>query len=190
MPGPIRDEHDLLAMSAPEIQRALLKVPDDLIAQALAGAPAAVAGCIVSNLSARRAGAVRALAARLEAGGELGPRAAKTALRNLVRQVFDLAGPEAEGAAMSRAAGAARPAGAAPRFLRGMPARGEAAGPDLSPAAFARLREVRAAFDAARRASPFVQNLERGKRAASAAVLFRAWLGRRQTSAKGAGRAG
>ena len=175
----IFDESDLLSLAPPELQRALLKVPDDLVAQALSGAREPVAARIMENLSPRRARAVQATARRLVDSRELGPQAAKTALRNLVRKVFDVAALEAEGPAASRSVGAARPAAAV-----GAPAGGRASeanrrpGPDLSPRAFARLREVRAVLDAARKASPFVRELERARLGASATVLAGAWLRR------------
>jgi hypothetical protein len=167
------DENDLLAMAPPALQRALLKAPDELIAQAIAGASPAVTAAILKNLSARRAAAIRSRSALLGGSGELGPRAARTALRNLVRRVFAISAPEAEGPAASRTVGASRPAGAA---AGERPAEPPAA--DLTPRAFAGLRETRAVLDAARRVSPYVQGLERGKRGANAAVLLRAWMRR------------
>jgi hypothetical protein len=169
-----RDENDLLALAPPALQRALLGVPDGLIAQALAAARPAVAARLLENLSVRRAAAVRELSAALRGSGELGPRAAGTALRNLVRRVFEISAPEAEGAAASRAVGPAerrRPPESAP-------------GPDLTPGAFARLREVRAAFEAARRISPFVRGLERARRGEAGAALARAWLKRRRSGGR------
>ncbi len=175
----IFDESDLLSLAPPELQRALLKVPDDLVAQALAGAREPVAARIVENLSPRRANAVRITARRLVDSRELGPQAAKTALRNLVRKVFDVAAPEAEGRSASRSVGMAPPAvGArAPTDGRRIETN-RRPGPDLTPPAFARLREVRAVLEAARKASPFVQELERARLGASAAVLAGAWLRR------------
>jgi hypothetical protein len=165
------DERDLLSMDPPALQRALLKVPDNLIAQALGGAPAAVAARIVGNLSARRASAVGALSRRLLDSGELGPSAAQAAVRNLVRKVFEVAGPEADGREASRSVG---PAPSAATREEGEPKRPP--GPDLTPPAFARLRETRAILDAARRVSPFVQEFERTKLGANAGVLARTWL--------------
>jgi hypothetical protein len=174
-----RDESDLLALAPPALQRALLKVPDDLIAQATAGAPATATARVLENLSARRAAAIRALSARLRDSGELGPRAIKTALHNLVRQVFKITAPEAEDAGTGRAAGPVRRAASAAARLghpENAPEPEGPSGPDLTPAAFARLREARAAFQAARRISPYVRGLERARRGADGAVLVRAWL--------------
>jgi hypothetical protein len=167
------DASDLLSLAPPALQRALLKVPDDLIAQALGGAPAAVAARILENLSARRSAAVPGAARRLLDSGEQGPRAAQAALRNLVRRIFEISGPEADAREASRSVGPARVAAGAAAPERAPNPR---PGPDLTPRAFARLRETRAVLDAARRISPFVQEFERAKLGASGAVLARTWL--------------
>ena len=176
-PAGMRDENDLMAMAAPALQRALLKASDDLIAQALSRAPGAVTARILENLSARRAAAVGRTSRRLLDSGELGPAAAKTALRNLVRRVFEIAGPEAEGRTASRSVAPTRAsAGAGAPPVRREAGPEPQPGPDLSQGAFARLRELRAAFDAACRISPYVKGLECVKQGANAAVLVRTWL--------------
>jgi hypothetical protein len=177
------DENDLQAMAAPALQRALLKVPDDLLAQALSRAPAAVAARVLENLSARRSAAIGRTSRRMLDSGELGPAAARTALRNLVRRIFEIAGPEAEGRTASRSVAPARAAADAgvPAVRRENEAEPQP-GPDLTPGAFARLRELRAAFDSACRISPYVKGLECAKQGANAAVLVRTWLRRARFS--------
>ncbi|HOX05156.1 MAG TPA: FliG C-terminal domain-containing protein [Planctomycetota bacterium] len=170
------DAEDLLALAPPALQRALLKVPDDLVAQALAGAPAAVAERVLANLSARRAAAIRSTTRRLLASRELGPASAATALRNLIRRVFEISAPEAQGAEASRSVGTTRSAPAGPGDREAGSGPPSQPGPDLTEGGFVRLREARAVFEAARRMSPYVQGLERAKLGANAGVLIRSWL--------------
>lgn len=160
-----RDEDDLLELEPARLQRALLRVPDALLAQALAAAEPKLAARLEANLSRRRAGALGQAARRLREGADFSARAARAALRNLVRSVFELAGPEAEGSEASRQIAA--PAGPPP--------------PDLTPGAFGRLKELRAVAAAVWGASPFVQELELGRKGRAGAVLVRRWLGRRRT---------
>jgi len=161
------DESDLLRLSSLEFQRALLKVPDALLVQALAAAPAALGRHLAANLSRQRSSEISFHAARLRVSGELGDRAARTALRNLVRRVFDVAGPEAEAAEESAKVGA--------------PARKEESKeePDLTPGAFARLREVRGVVLALEGISPGAGDLKRARSGMAGAVLLRRWLGKR-----------
>jgi hypothetical protein len=170
------DQNDLLELSPPELQRSLLKVPDELIVQALVPARAETRRRILDNLSKRRRTDVRRRAARLEESGELSDRSAAAALRNLVRQILEIAGPEPEG----RTAGPA--VGRAPRARRAAdrpePDQAESA-PDLSPGAFDRLREARGVVSTFAALGGYPAHLRRCREGMGGAVLVKSWLGRK-----------
>jgi len=168
------DENDLASLDAPALQRALLKVPDDLLAQAIGAASHAVAARLAKNLSRRRRETVRALASRLEASGETSERSGRAALRSLVRRVFEMSSPEAEATEASSCVGAPPKRKTAVRVERDS----EPEAPDLTPGAYSRLREARAVFGALSSMSPHARSLEETKRTRTGAALVRTWMGR------------
>ncbi len=168
------DESDLVRIAGPDLQRALLKVPDDLIAQALVGAGSAVRSAVLGNLSRRRKSDLLRRTARLEE--ELSDRAKRAALKNLVRKVFDVAGAQMDAVDESTKAAKTRrrrQAGEAP------PEDEKARKPDLTPGAFTRLGEARGVVSAFEGVSGYSKHLKRCRAGMGGAVLVKSWLGRK-----------
>lgn len=168
------DESDLVRMAGPDLQRALLKVPDDLIAQALVGAGSAVRSAVLGNLSRRRKSDLLRRTARLEE--ELSDRAKRAALKNLVRKVFDVAGPQMDAVDESTKAAQTRRRKQASDKTEEEPAK---EGEDLTPGAFTRLGEARGVVSAFEGISAHSKHLKRCRAGMGGAVLVKSWLGRK-----------
>ena len=170
----VYDEGDLARMAGPDLQRALLKTPDDLIAQALVGAGGEVRSAVLGNLSRRRKSDVLRRAARLEE--EMSDRAKRSAVRNLVRNVFELAGPQVDAADASTKAAKTRMRGGAGGET---PEEDRAGKPDLTPGAFGRLGEARGIVSAFPGISAHSGHIARCRAGMGGAVLVKSWLGQK-----------
>jgi hypothetical protein len=164
-------------MPAADLQRALLKLPDDLVAQALCAARDDVRARVLANLSRRRKSDVMRKAAALEGSGEISERSARAALHNLVRNVFEVSSPAADAAEASTLAANVK------RRKRGAEEPDEdsdrSEAPDLTEAAFDALREARGVVSAFEGVSAYSGHLRRCRQGMSGAVLLRSWLGRK-----------
>jgi hypothetical protein len=177
------DESDLRGMPDAELQWALLKVPDDLLVQALAAAADETRRALLANLSGRRGKEIAAESERLRASGTLTRRSARAALRTLVRSVFEVTGPERGGDADSaKVAPGRRARRAADRPDDG----GRASAPDLSPGALDRLREARAIVSTFRGISAHARHLEHCRKGLAGALLLRRWMKRRPLPSRNA----
>lgn len=174
------DESDLVRMAGPDLQRALLKVPDDLIAQALVGAGSAVRAAVLGNLSRRRKSDMLHRAARLEE--DMSDRARRSAIKNLVRSVFEVAGPQMDAVdASTKAAKTRRRKQAADKAEEEPAKKGE----DLTPGAFTRLGEARGIVSAFEGASGYSKRLRDCRAGMGGAVLVKSWLGRKPAVSRG-----
>jgi len=176
-----RDHRDLLELPAAELQRALLAVPDELLAQALCAAEEDVRRALLANLSRRRCSEASRKSSSLQSSGEMSARSAAAALHNLVRSVFGVAGPERDAPrADTRAADTS-----SQQLAEHSPPAGEPGHPpDLSEAAFNHLREVRGVVSSLEGVSGYSKHLRDCARGRSGAVLLKSWLGRKPALAR------
>jgi hypothetical protein len=176
------DQDDLARMPSADLQRALLKLGDDLVVQALCAARPEVRASVLANLSRRRRADVGRRAAGLEFSGELSARSAAAALHNLVRRVFEISSPERDADRASRETGEVRRRRAAGDQPRAEKERSQ--GPDLTEASFNLLREARAVISAFEGVSGYAGHLRRCRQGISGAVLLKRWLGRKPVVAR------
>ncbi len=167
------DEGDLVRIAGPDLQRALLKTPDDLIAQALVGAGSELRSAVLGNLSRRRKSDILHRAARLEE--DMSDRARRSAVKNLVRNVFEVAGPQMDAVDASTKAAPTRRRKQAADQAEEEPAK---QGEDLTPRAFARLGEARGIVSAFEGVSGHSKHLKTCRAGMAGAVLVKSWLGR------------
>lgn len=170
------DESDLARMAGPDLQRALLNTPDDLIAQALVGAESKTRSAVLGNLSRRRKSEILHRAARLEE--DMSDRARLSAVKNLVRSVFEVAGPQRDAVdASTKAAKTPRRKQAADKAEEDPAKKAE----DLTPGAFTRLGEARGIVSAFAGVSAHSKHLKTCRAGVAGAVLVKSWLGRKPT---------
>lgn len=84
---------DLLKVPAPDLQRALTRVPNRLIAVALAGADGATATSLLRHISPRRRTEV---AAEIGAIGKVSLASSQTAVKNLLKRALGLQAEEVD----------------------------------------------------------------------------------------------
>ncbi len=171
------DQSDLQEMAPADLQRALLDLPDELLAQALCAAGEGIRNKLLRNLSRRRKSDVMSKADRLQSSGEMSERSAAAALHNLVRKVFEVSSPEADSReADSAVANAKKRKRAADR-----PAdeQEENTSPDLSESSFNHLREARSVVSSFEGISACSRHLKACRQGQSGAVLLKSWLGRK-----------
>lgn len=167
------DQNDLLRLSSPQLQNSLLKITDELLAQATLSLSQDVCDRLLTNLSKRRRSDIRRLSASLEASGEISDRAAKAALHNLVRQIFEIAGTEPDGNDHSE------------RIARMHQARragddeGESSAPKLTKEQHSILGEARKVISSFDGMSGYSKHLKTCREGMGGAVLLRAWLGKK-----------
>ncbi len=168
---------DLLAVDAADLQRALLKVPDELLSQALCAAADDVRRVLLENLSRRRKGDAMRKASRLESSGEISLRSANAALHNLVRNVFDVTSPEQDATRAEPQAANARKQRSATHTPCVQGKVDQAA--DLSEASFNYLCEARGVVSSFEGLSHYSTHLKTCGKGRAGAVLLKNWLGKK-----------